>query len=355
MSFVGARVAPSAQFWLTLPGGIAVARAAERRGFGAGVAVSLAAMLQGIAILGPLRVNAPLTQAITAPPLGSMEARGASFAPELAVTLALRVLHYAVLTALGVWLVLGGVDGLVDTYDATFGRIGFLPDGTAGALAVLLGWQLIMAVTLSTIQVAVYRRALRRWPADAPSPPTPPPPTDAAPVRDARAMAAFAFVAFVVLLATTSPPVLAGVAVALGIACIVARPEARIMRIGAGLAVFLAASALVAGAIGGLGFTASLERAVRAALLVLVASWLRGAAGPEGTRQVFRGVLDRLRRFGWARDAASLLDRLDAGARLVGAGQAFLDTLSAVPRRPAPLADAATAWVAAEAARGPHG
>ena len=88
---------------------------------------------------------------------------------------------------------------------------------------------------------------------------------------------------------------------------------------------------------------------------MLVASWLRGAAGPEGTRQVFRGMLDRLRRFSWAREAGALLDRLDAGTRLVGAGQAFLDALGAVPRRPAPLADAATAWVAAEAARGPHG
>jgi hypothetical protein len=127
------------------------------------------------------------------------------------------------------------------------------------------------------------------------------------------------------------------------------------MRIGAGLAAFLAASALLAGVIGGLGFSSSLRRAVRAALLVLVASWLRGAAGPEGTRQVFRGVLDRLRRFGWARQAGALLDRLDAGARLTGAGQAFLDAISSVPRRPAPLADAATAWVAAEAARGPHG
>jgi hypothetical protein len=354
VSFVGARVAPSAQFWLTLPGGIAVARAAEREGFAAGVAASLAAMLQGIAILGPLRVNAPLTQAITAPPLGRLEARRASFALELVVCLALRVLHYAVLTALAVWLVLGGVDGLVSTYEATTGWLGILPQGTAGALAVVLGWQLVMAVVLSAIQVSVYRRALRRWPAGA-SPAVHATPPERPPARDARALAVFALVAFVVLLASTEPIVLGAVAGALALACVVAPPEARIMRIGAGLALFLAASALLAGMIGGLGFAPSLRRGVRAALLVLVASWLRGAAGPEGTRQVFRGVLDRLRRFGWAREAEALLDRLDAGARLVGAGRAFLDTLSAVPRRPAPLADAATAWVAAEAARGPHG
>jgi hypothetical protein len=353
VSFVGARIAPSAQFWLTLPGGVAVARAAEREGFAAGVGASLAATLQGIAILGPIRVNAPLTQAISAPPLGRLEARRASFATELAVCLVLRVLHYLVLNALAIWLVLGGVDGLVKTYEAITGWLGFLPEGTAAALAITFGWQLLWAVVLSVIQVAVYRRALRRWPAG-------PPPRETAEAaerepapRHAWAMATVALVLFVVLLATTQPFVLAGVAAALGIACLVARPEARIMRIGAGLALLLGGSALLAGMIGGFGFAIALRRGIRAALLVLVASWLRGAAGPEGTRQVFRGVLARLRRFSWAREAAALLDRLDTGARLTAAGRTFVDALSGVPQKPGPIADATTAWVAAEAARGP--
>ena len=87
-SFVGARVAPSAQFWLSLPGGVALARVARRQGLSRGYGASLAAMLQGIAILGPLRVNGPLTQAITAPVVGRLRRRGAQFSACLALRLA---------------------------------------------------------------------------------------------------------------------------------------------------------------------------------------------------------------------------------------------------------------------------
>src|SRR4051812_41015439 len=124
-SFVGARVAPSAQFWLSLPGGVALARSARRGGLSRGYGVSLAATLQGVAILGPLRVNGPLTQAITAPPIGRLRRGGAQFA----VCLALRLAHYALLNVLAVWLLLGGIDGFVHTYDATTGWLGFVPQG----------------------------------------------------------------------------------------------------------------------------------------------------------------------------------------------------------------------------------
>ena len=76
VSFLGSRVAPSAPFWLALPGGVALARAAARRGLRAGYGASAAAMLQTVAVMGPARINNPLTQAITAPLLGRMEARG---------------------------------------------------------------------------------------------------------------------------------------------------------------------------------------------------------------------------------------------------------------------------------------
>jgi hypothetical protein len=360
VSFVGSRLAPSAQFWLALPGGVALARAGARRGASRGYGASTAAMLQGVAILGPLRFNAPLTQAITAPLLGRLEARGAPLAVQLAACLALRLVHYVVLTAFAIWLVLGGLEGYVKTYEATTGWLGFLPQGTTGAVAVLVVQQLLAALFFTGVQVLVYRRALRRWPDTEPLAPAVATSAAAvdedepAPARhDPRALAAAALIAFVLLLASTRPFVLAGVAAWLAVACAYARPDARVMRVGAGLAALLAASALIGGMIGGLGLESSALRGARAALLVMVASWLRGAAGPEGMRQVFRAVLGRLHRLGWAREARSLLDRLDATRRLADAGRGFVEALRDVPHKPGPVADAATAWVAAEAARGP--
>ena len=42
----------------------------------AGYAGSAAAVLETVAIMGPLRINNPLTQALSAPLLGAMQARG---------------------------------------------------------------------------------------------------------------------------------------------------------------------------------------------------------------------------------------------------------------------------------------
>jgi hypothetical protein len=68
---------------------VALARSARRFGLSQGYGASLAAMLQGVAILGPLRINGPLTQAITAPLIGRLRARAAQFA----ACLALRLVH----------------------------------------------------------------------------------------------------------------------------------------------------------------------------------------------------------------------------------------------------------------------
>ena len=215
-SFVGARVAPAAQFWLTLPGGVALARAAARMGTAHGYAVSLAATLQAVAILGPLRINGPLTQALSAPLIGRLEARGARPATQVLACLAVRLVHYTVLSALAIWLVLGGVDGFVRTYEAATGWLGILPQGRAGAIATAIAYQFAWAVAFSLIQVAVYRRALRAWPvgtvsgvASAPAPPV------AAAVRNPWPAAIFALACYVVLLATTAPVALAVVAIAL--------------------------------------------------------------------------------------------------------------------------------------------
>ncbi|HEY3019230.1 MAG TPA: hypothetical protein VGJ32_03515 [Solirubrobacteraceae bacterium] len=355
-AFVGARVAPSAQFWLSLPGGVALARSAQRRGLGRGYGASLAATLQGVAILGPLRVNGPLTQAISAPAMGRLEARGAPAAVQFAVCLALRLAHYAVLNVLAVWLLLGGIDGYVRTYEATTGWLGVLPQGRAGALVVGIAWQLAWAAFFSVVQVAVYRRALRRWPeagARAPGAARP----DPAPAggHDARLLAVAALIAFAVLLASTAPAVLAAVAAWLALAWLLARPDPQVTRVGLALAVLLAIGTLAAGLIGALGLAVTARRAARAALLVLVATWLRGAAGPEGMRDVFRALLTRLRRLGWAREARALLEGLDSAPRLMAAGRELIEALRPVPKRPGPVADATTGWVAAEAARGAGG
>src|ERR1700736_6586559 len=94
VSFLAARVAPTGSFWLSLAGGAALAREAELRGLRAGYASSTAAMLQTVAIVGPLRFNAPLTQAMSAPLLGAMHARGRGAVAQFFVCAAIRLLHY---------------------------------------------------------------------------------------------------------------------------------------------------------------------------------------------------------------------------------------------------------------------
>src|SRR6185503_13343095 len=110
-------------------------------------------------------------------------------------------------------------------------------------------------------------------------------------------------IAFVLLLASTEPALLAAVSAWLAVAWALARPDRQTARIGAGLAALLTLGALAGGLIGGLAAGDAVARAVRAGLLVLVATWLRGAAGPEGMRTVFGGVLRRLR----LRESAALL------------------------------------------------
>jgi hypothetical protein len=255
-----------------------------------------------------------------------------------------------------VWLVLGSIDGLVRTYEATTGWLGVLPQGRVAALVLTFGWQLVWGVVLSVIQVAVYRRALRSWP---PAPPVAEPRpvvrVVAATERDPRPLAAAAVIAFALLLASTAPLVLGAVAAWLAAAWLLARPEPRTARLGGALAALLALSALGAGLLADLGAQASAERAARAALLVLVATWLRGATGPEGMRALFGSVLRRLPRLRWAREAAALLARLDSADQLTAAGRALIEELRGVEHEPGPVADAATRWVVAEAARGAVG
>ena len=121
-------------------------------------------MLQTIAVMGPARVNAPLTQAITAPMMGRLQARGARVATEFLACLILRLIHYAVTLAAFIWIILGGLDEYVDSFETLTGWLGIIPQGKAAAIAFMLFGQVVWAVFFSTVQVATYRRALRTWP-----------------------------------------------------------------------------------------------------------------------------------------------------------------------------------------------
>src|SRR5688572_3066530 len=235
VSFLAARAAPTGGFWIALAGGVALARAAEQRGARLGFGASAAAMLETVAIIGPARFGVPLTQALSAPLLGRLHARGAGFWPQLLACGAVRLLHNAATTAFFIWVIAGGLDAYAGTYDAIGRRVG-LEVGTADALALTLAGLLGWAAFASTVQVLVYRRGLAGWSAPA---------SAARHVDrtnsgkrdeqhagggverrfDPRVVALAAGAAFALLLASTSWLLLSAVALWLALAWLAARPD----------------------------------------------------------------------------------------------------------------------------------
>src|SRR5918998_388631 len=226
VSFLAARAAPTGGFWIALAGGVALARVAELRGARLGYGASTAAMLETVAIIGPARFGVPLTQAISAPILGRLHARGVGLWPQLAACALVRLLHNAATTAFFIWVITGGLDAYAGTYDAIGRRVG-LEVGTADALVLTLAGLLAWAAFASTVQVLVYRRGLRGWERFAGSA------RDATDVTrdiggqrqagegrsrrgrlDPRAVTVAAAVGFALLLSSTSWPLLAAVALA---------------------------------------------------------------------------------------------------------------------------------------------
>jgi hypothetical protein len=354
VSFLASRAAPSLQFFFALGGGMALARSAHRGGARAGYGTALASMLQTVAVMGPARVNAPLTQAITAPMMGRLQARGARPATEFLACLALRLVHYAVLLAAFIFVILGGIDEFTGSYETLTGWLGIVPQGAAAALAVTAAGQVLWAIFFSAVQVAAYRRALATWPA-LPEPGGEPPVPAAAEERgsgrfDPRAIVLAALLATALLLASTSWPLLIGVAAWLIPAWLLCRPDNDAVPLGLVLAGLLAFAALTGGLLSGAGLELTLRRVVRAVLLVAVATWMRAAAGPGGLREVFRRALHRLRAVPAVAEASAQMAGLDPGPRLIAAGRAAADRFSDVPLAPVPLADAVIAWVAVESA-----
>jgi hypothetical protein len=352
VSFLASRAAPSLQFFFALGGGIALARSAKMLGARTGHGTAIASMLQTVAVMGPARINAPLTQAITAPMMGRLQARGASVVTEFVACLLLRLMHYTALLAAFIFVILGGIDEFTGSYETLTGWLGIVPQGAVAALAVTAAGQALWAVFFSTIQVAAYRRALGDWPAvTAPAEAPPPPVAERGSGRfDPRAIVFAALLASALLLASTSWTLLLGVTAWLIPGWLLSKPDSDAVPLGLALAGLLAFAALTGGLLSGAGLELTLRRVLRAVLLVAVATWMRAAAGPGGLRETFRRALRRLRALPALREASEQLEGLDPGPRLIAAGRAAADRFSDVPLSPVPLVDAAIAWTAAESA-----
>jgi hypothetical protein len=367
VSFLAARAAPAGGFWIALAGGVAIARVAERRGARLGFGASIAAMLETVAIIGPARLGIPLTQAATAPMLGRLEARGWRPLPQILACAAIRLLHNTATTAFFIWVITGGLDAYAGTYDAIGRRLG-VEIGSADAVALTLAGLLAWAAFASTVQVLIYRRGLASWDrladesdvdaAIGGKSQTREAETGAAgapPERrfDPRAVALAAAVAFALLLASTEWALLAAVALWLAVAWGAARPDKRPLRAGLVFAALLSGGAFAFALGGGLGLDVAARRAARAALLVLTATWLRGAAGADGLREVSRRALGRLRRLPALPEASLVLDRIASEGRLAAAARTLEGQLRGVPKRAMPFVDAVLRWVVREANR-PH-
>jgi hypothetical protein len=353
VSFLAARAVPSGSFWLALAGGAALAREADMRGIRAGYGASAAAMLQTVAIVGPLRFNAPLTQALSAPLLGAMHARGRRRAELFAACLAIRLVHYAVITAFTLFVLLGP-KAYGGSYDALLGWLPLLPHGLAGAVILTLITNVAFAIFFSAVQVWLYRHALNGWSAraleEAPKRPAVPPAAPQRSAADPRTALVAATSVTAALLISHSWVVLAAITAWLALASLLARDRDRdVIRVGLLLAAVLAGGTVVASLLGGLGTNEAASRGARGALLVLVATWLRMAAGSAGLREAFRRTLLRLRRVPGAREAGEILSELDSPRLLAGSAKALRDRLRGVRRRPISVADAVLAWATGEA------
>jgi hypothetical protein len=168
---------------------------------------------------------------------------------------------------------------------------------------------------------------------------------------DPRAVALGAAIAFGLLVAGTSWPLLAAVSAWLALAAVAGGGDRSVVGTGVLLAILLGGGVLLFTLLGGLGTDEALRRGVRGALFVLVATWLRAAAGAEGLREVSRRALGHLGRLPSAREAAVMMDELGSGRQLGPAMRSMLGALRSVPTRPIPVLDAVLGWVVVESDR----
>ena len=353
-SFLASRAIPSGGFVIALAGGVALARAAQRGGLKQAWAASLAALLQTVAIMGPSRISVPLAQAVSAPVLGRMEVRGYGTAAQALAAAVVRTLENVPMTAFYVAVIIG-VDAWTGTYDRLLGWLPFLPEGRAGAVMATLLALLAWTIGASIVQAVVYRRGLRQWPDDVADETHPTvPPARPRPVSarfDPRAIVIAGIVATCLLVASTAWMLLAAVSAWLAVAWALSRGDREVVKPGLVLTAIIAWGALSIGLVGGMSLELTLRRTLRAALLVLVATWVRSAAGEDGLREVFRRALHRLRRVPAVPEASRILDGLGSATALTDSGRRLIARAENVPTRPVPLTDAVIGWVAAEAGR----
>jgi len=284
-----------------------------------------------------------------------MHARGRGAWALFATCLAIRLTHYAVLTAFFLLVVVGGVDAYVDSYDRIVELTGgLLPTGTAAALGLALASNLGGAVLFTAVQVVVYRSAL----AQEEGTPRTTAARGIAPTHGSRrsvvALVWAVVACWCLMLALPTWPVLAAVGVAvLGGTVAAGRSRRRAMQVGAGLGLALALGALGPGLLGAVEFDDAARRAVRALLLVTSASLVQAVAGAEGVRRLASGALYALRRLPSTREAAALAPVLRADRRVVPASLELVERVREVAPSPAKLAAAVVAWVDDEARRGP--
>jgi hypothetical protein len=254
-----------------------------------------------------------------------------------------------VTTAFFIWVIAGGLDAYSGTYERVAHRFG-VPLNNTGTLVVTAIGLLAWAVFASYVQVVVYRRGLREWTEDenAEQQGEPEPDDAEAAARrrfDPRAVALAAALAFALLLASTDWLVLGGVALWLAVAWASARGDRSVVRTGLAFTALLGGGAFIFTLGGGLGLDLAARRGLRAALLVLVATWLRAAAGSDGLREVFRRLLGRFRRIPAMDEAAAVLDRIGSEGQLLAAGKALAAAVREVPKKPVAILDAVLGWV----------
>ena len=353
LTFLVARAVPGG-YWVALAGGVPIARAGQR-GAREGYATAGASLVETTAVMGPARLGIAVPHAASAPLLGVLDRRGAGYLWLALVGALVRYVYYLFTFAFYIW-VLVGLDAYTGTYESARDLLPFLPAGEAAAIWVTAVGMLFWSVGAGLIQAWVIRRGLRRWPqdpeVDAVEPEREPAQTDArAAVRDPRVVVGVAALLIVLALATTEPLMLAVVAGLLTVVWALSTAGLRPLAGGLALAAPLALSTLAFGLVGGIGQAQALQRTARVALLVLIAVWMRAAAGPDGLRDVSLRLVRRLPRVRTLALTAAVLGASAGAADYGASGRRLGARLRATRKRPAPVLDAVLLWIGNEASQ----
>ena len=354
LTFLAARAVPLG-WTVAIAGGVPLARVAERDGARAGYAAAGASLVETISIMGPARMGIPIPHAASAPWLGALAGRRKGLLVLALAGSLVRLLYYGVTSAISILLIVG-LDAYLGTYQHVRHLVGILPAGRSWALILTAVATGAWSLGAGLIQAWVIRRGLRRWSQasvgiEAPAPAPAADPGRPAPPLRAGTMVLVALAGFAAALASTDPRAIGALSLALALIWVLTRAGAGNVLRGLALAAPLALSTFAFGAFGGIGMDIAARRAARVALLVLIAVWVRAAAGSEGLRDVSLRVVRRLARFPTLGLAAAVLGA-SAGIGDYGQGARRLGRcLGAAQRRPVPVIDAALSWIAEESVR----